>query len=435
MKLSSVLAKAKKFVTPSKDEEKKISSITKSVIKKVDAQIKKKRIHAKLIVGGSVAKGTWLPGISDIDFFLQFNYKDYETKSALLSDISEKILRSAFKKIERVHGSRDYFTLQNNGFNIEIVPVLKISSPEKAKNITDVSPLHINWVRKKVRKSKKLVTEIRLAKQFFKANRLYGAESYIKGFSGHVIEVLTIYYGSFAKLVGAIAKWKQNEIIDIEKRYKNKKEVFKAINPSKRQGPLIIVDPIEPGRNAAAALSKEKYELAKKICQKFIRSPSFDFFEIKKINIEELIAKKGKRKLIIIKALPEKNKTDIAGAKLLKKFEWIKKELLNEGFKIIVADWWWDEKSLALFWFYFDPKPLPKIKKHWGPPLSAKKENIDSFRKKWKKYKIKKSKGRLYVEVKRLATTPEQFLKNLLRKERGVRCLLKLEKLNPFKRH
>jgi len=413
--MKAILEKAKAFAVPTKLEEKKISETVKKILQKVNGQLKKSKVNAELIVGGSVAKGTWLPGISDIDFFMRFDYNKYKNKSGELDNIAEKVLKKCFK-INRLHGSRDYFSLQQAGFYIEIVPVLKITNPKQAKNITDVSPLHINWIKKQIKKKPEYFNEMRLSKQFFKANGLYGAESYIKGFSGHVIEILVVYYGSFLKLLKGISKYKKKQIIDIEKKYKTPAKALEAINPDKTQGPLIIIDPIEAGRNAAAALGNEKLNLAVKVCEKFLAKPNIEFFKIKPIKIKDLVAKKKKRKLIILQAEPEKRKIDIAGAKLLKKFELLKEELTKEGFKISEADWWWDEKGPALFWFYLDPKSLSKTKIHWGPPVSVKEEFIKGFKRSWKKSKIKKTKGRYYVEIKRKFIKPEDFLKNLIKK-------------------
>lgn len=421
--MKAVLEEAKKFSIPTKAEEKKVNSIVKKILQKVNSQLKKSKISAELIVGGSVAKGTWLPGISDIDFFLLFNYRGYKDKSPELDDITERVLKKCFKKFERLHGSRDYFSLQQSGFYVEIVPVLKIKIPGQAKIITDASPLHIYWVKGKIKKKPKLVIDMRLAKQFFKANKLYGAESYIRGFSGHVIEVLVAHYGSFPKLLKGISQWKKKEIIDIEKRYKSSAAALAAINPSKTEGPLIIVDPIEAGRNAAAALSNEKFNLAIKVCKKFLVKPSIEFLKIKPIQIKNLIAKKKKRELIILQAKPEKRKIDIAGARLLKKFELLKKELLKEGFKILESDWWWDEKTPALFWFYLDPKALLKTKIHWGPPVSVPERFIKDFKARWKKVKVRRAKGRYYVELKRRFTKPKDFLKNLIKGLDGIKLV------------
>src|SRR3989344_1972870 len=235
----TISAKAKELISPSKEEEKKIYEVVLEVLQDVSESLKKHNIRAKILVGGSVGKHTWLSGISDIDFFIAFNYALYKDKSAELSDYAEKVLRKY--RPTRLKGSRDYFSAKYKGFDLEFVPVLDIS---------DASPLHVYYVANKVAENKNLAAEIRLAKQFFKSADAYGAESYISGFSGYVIEILVLHYGSFAKLIKAASKWKHRRIIDTEKHHKN---ALESLNIAKLDSPLIIVTPKNYKKNAAAA--------------------------------------------------------------------------------------------------------------------------------------------------------------------------------------
>ena len=101
---------------------------------------------AKVVLGGSGAKGTWLKNQVDADIFVKFDSKKYKNKD--LSKILLKALKKKFKKIELIHGSRDYFNINYNNFIFEIIPVLDIKKASEAKNITDISPLHALWIRK-----------------------------------------------------------------------------------------------------------------------------------------------------------------------------------------------------------------------------------------------------------------------------------------------
>lgn len=419
MALGHILEQAKKTVVPSKAEEQKVSEIIDEITKKVNSQLRKKKLDAKLIIGGSVAKGTWLPGISDIDFFLAFNYDEFSDRSTELSDFAEKLLKDIFK-VQRLHGSRDYFSATYQGFSIEIVPVLEIKKLNQAKNITDFSPLHVNWIAKKIKKNRELQTHARLAKQFFKASGVYGAESYVGGLSGHVVEILTINYGGFLQLVRAVARWQENQVIDVEKYYKNAAEVFEKLNPSKLQSPLIIVDPIEKYRNAAAALGEEKFFLAKNTCMKFLAKPSLRFFEEKKISVSDLEKKKNNFRLIVIEAKPERGKPDVIGAKLLKKFESLGNVLAENDFIEQDSGWWWPEHGSALYWFYFDKKSLPSTKDHPGPPVKLEKFAKD-FKKKWKNIKVRE--GKLVAVVKRKYTKPEDLLKTMVKRDKNMKIL------------
>src|SRR3989344_5883326 len=236
---------------------------------------------------------------TDIDIYVKFDYNKFKDKSDKISLILEKHLKKIFKKIDLLHGSRDYFQIKQNNFTFEIVPILDIKNSSQAKNITDVSQLHVNYVKK----FPKLADEIRLAKQFCRANNCYGAESYIQGFSGYVLELLVIHYKSFLNLIKAASKYREKTLIGNKKQIEN-------LNISKKHSPIIIIDPTQKDRNASAALSKEKYSLFIQSSKNFLKNPSKTFFE-EKFSLEK------KPNSIIIEITPEKGKKDVIGARLL----------------------------------------------------------------------------------------------------------------------
>lgn len=401
-----------KKITPSDSEKKKINNIITELKEKITYNLKKNNISAKVIVGGSIAKGTWLPGISDIDLFLKFK----KTKKNI-SDLTEIILKEFHP--ERIKGSRDYFNFEYNGFEIEVIPVLEIKTASEAKNITDFSPLHVDWIKKRI-KNKKITQDIKLAKLFLKAQKSYGAESYINGFSGHVVDILVYYYGSFKNFIKNVSKWKPKVFIDPEQHYKNKKEALNKMNSSKLDSPLILVDPIQPERNAAAALRKEKFNKLVKVSKEYLKNPKDSFFEEKKIKIKDL--KNTKNKLIVLKSKPSKKRRDIAGAELLKRFHFVKKKLKENDFEIIDSGWEWYPEEKAVFWLYFPKKELPKTKKHLGPLLKSDNEDIQNFKKKWKD--TKKNSSRYYTFLKRRYTKPEDLIKKI----KNVKIILNYEK-------
>lgn len=387
-------------IRPSKKEQDKVEEIIRDISKKINSNIEKQKIAAKLIVGGSVAKGTWLPGVSDIDLFLQFcrKYKN-------ISDLTEGLIKDF--KSERVKGSRDYFIITYKGFEVEIVPVLEINDLKKVDNITDISPLHVKWIRNKIKENKDLDDEIKITKLFLKAQKCYGAETYIKGFSGHVTDILIYYCKSFDRFIKEASKWKPKVFIDAEKHYKDKNEAMSKMNESKLYGPMIVVDPIQPERNAAAALSDEKFEVLIKASKAYTKKPELSFFEEKRITLNDL---KKKKNIFVLEASPKKKRKDAAGAELLKRFETVKRKLKENDFKISDSGWQWYPKEKAMYWVCFMDKNLSKTKRHDGPPLNASKEDIEKFRSKWKNAKKDK---RYYVIINRKYTKPEQLLKKI----------------------
>lgn len=369
--------------------------------------INKKLKDAKATLGGSGAKGTWLKEANDADVFVCFNYNKYKDKSGQLSDILEKKIKPLFPRLTRLHGSRDYFQFEKHGFTFEIVPILDIKDAKQAKNITDVSPLHAKWVIANT--NKQLRDEIRLTKQFCKANNAYGAESYIRGFSGYMCEVLTTHYGSFPKLARAASKWKEKVIIDTKKFYKGK-DVLMELNKSKTYSPLILIDPVQKDRNAAAALSDEKFNNFIDACKSFLKKPSKEFFREKTITEEELKNKAKKNSLTILKVKTLKRKEDVAGAKLVKAFEYIAAQLEKNDFKLIEKGWEWNKEVNGLIYFICDKKPLEKTKIHPGPTLKTK-EHVKRFK---QKHKTTFTKGnRIYAKVKRDFVKPQDLIKKL----------------------
>jgi len=233
-------------INQNKVEKKQLDKKVKEFLKKL------KNKDIKFYVGGSYAKNTFLKDNLDIDIFAKFNYKKYHDKN--ISKELKKFLKSEFRrKVKIVHGSRDYFHILENNLKFEIVPVLDIKKSSNSQNIMDFSPLHVKFVKKKTNRKKQ--NEIKILKYFCRANDLYGAESYIRGFSGYVLELLIIKYGSFDKLIKNVKTWKDEEVIYFGR---NKEKALRELNKSKKVSPLIIIDPVQEDRNAAAAISKKK---------------------------------------------------------------------------------------------------------------------------------------------------------------------------------
>ncbi len=387
------------LITPDEEEKKKISVLVDEFMMKLNAQIKTAKLKAKPIVGGSYAKNTWISGVKDIDIFVKFDYRSFKDKSDKISDLLEPLLKKAFKNIERLHGSRDYFQIDKKGILFEIIPVIDVKDPENVLNITDMSLLHAEWVKKHAKKTEQII----LAKSFFKAQDIYGAESYIQGFSGYSIELLTIHYKTFNNLLKNIAKWKPKTIIDLKKHHK---DVMFELNSSKILSPLVLVDPVQPGRNVAAALSLENYEKMISASKNYIKSPSKSFFKKKEFKIEDLRKKAKGKKFILVGSSPREGKHDVVGCKLLKCFNFIYNKLILNDFDVIDKGWNWDKKGDALFW-YIIKSDIPQEKEWEGPPLKNKK-HVALFRKKHKKTFVKKD--RVFAVVKRKHTQPQDMV-------------------------
>ncbi|RLE39128.1 CCA tRNA nucleotidyltransferase [Candidatus Woesearchaeota archaeon] len=395
---SSLLEEVLEENTLTEKEKKDVKKKIKCVVKKLKEELKKSKIKAEVMLGGSAAKDTFLKDF-DVDVFIRFDRRRY------LDENISKILAGVVRqfKAKRIHGSRDYFGAKIDGISYEFVPVLNIEDPGQAVNVTDASPLHVNWVLSKL--NQRLRNDILLLKLFCKANHCYGAESYIKGFSGHVIDILIIYYDGFERVLRASQHWKPYDIIDVSKhkvRFMNKSKI----------SPLIVVDPIQPDRNAAAALSMERFKLFKERAGAFLEKPSKDFFMRKEFDVEKIKRKFKEDDVFVVNVGARSGKEDVVGAKLLKAFEFIAKRIKKEGFTLKQADWKWNKARKAEFYFVVKREVLPEKMEIEGPPVFVKR-HVAAFKKKHKDTFVKK--GRLYANVKRPFRKTKKLLQNLIK--------------------
>lgn len=397
--IKKILAEIVHRVKPDEKIRAEVLSRVSLFLAKLNKNLKK--INAVAVLGGSYAKDTWLVGDYDVDVFVVFD-KEFEG----MSDVLEKSLK-AWTPI-RLHGSRDYFQVKGD-INYEIVPVVKRKKGSVMQNSTDYSVDHVNWVNREGRKVK---DDIRLFKKFCKANGVYGAESYVRGISGHVADLLVIKCGGFMKLIKAASKWSGVEKVVLDPKNVHKGKALLVLNTSKTQGPLVLVDPMQPLRNAAAALSAEKFQSLISSSIAFLKAPDLSFFEDKKTDLTALQKRSGKGILIRVSAIPLEGTQDVIGTKLLKVFDFLQDAL--GAFTIRKCGWNWKGNAPAEFWFLLKKKSLPKKTLVTGPPLRLS-EHVTRFQKQHKCFFVKGRK--VYAYQNRTATTPNAVLAEELKNE------------------
>lgn len=361
-------------------EHSKRLDIVNDFINKLKNSAKKLKYDCKFFIGGSFGKGTYLKNSSDVDIFTRFDVKYEDNK---ISSYLKEILEYANIKFAKQKGSRDYYSYDfidaksKLKLKFEIVPNRYIKDIKDVKNIvnsTDVSPLHVSFLKSKIKNNPNLQDEIRLTKQFFKSKKLYGAESYINGFSGHVIDILIAYYGSLEDLLIAGKNWENETFVDINKSYKNKEEALNILNSSK-YSKLILIDPIIRERNAAKALSDDNYARFLLIAQSFDELRREDF-KIINFNLSKTIsgvkqfAKLNNLKYCCYTFKVELDDTtqDIAGSKLLKINSKFQKYFESFDFDVFKNDFFIDlNQEVCLFTFLFEKIELSSLKKIQGP--------------------------------------------------------------------
>ena len=232
MNTKEILNKEIERVKLTSDEMKNIESLAKKINDSIKKRLDKKKINAQVFIGGSLAKKTIIKKPSyDIDIFLRFDkgYSEEQIKKFMRKIFFLFSVKGYRTSVKKIHGSRDYYSIvlkKYHNLKFEIVPILKINSPEEARNITDLSFFHVNYIKKQFEKDKNIISQILLAKSFCYAQKCYGAESYVNGLSGYALELLLSYYKDFFRFTKEIAEAKEKIIIDPAKHYKNKEEIL-----------------------------------------------------------------------------------------------------------------------------------------------------------------------------------------------------------------
>lgn len=364
-------------ISPTSKQQNVLNELVEEFNSLLQSSIESLGYDIDLYVGGSFGKNTYLKHSFDVDIFCRCSM-EYENSS--LSTMVEEILKKTNIDFHREKGSRDYFSgeYSNHGTSIkfELVPTRRIELLSQACNSTDYSYLHVEYIKEQSKKNPDLQQEIRLTKALFKAKEWYGAESYIGGFSGHVVDLLLCYYGSLDNLLHGAKQWDFNQIIDVANHFSSSKIALASIDTSKHSS-LIVVDSILPQRNAARALSQQVFgeflvwvhTHDKLVYEDFVRQiPSLD---------EELVSQKtfAKEKGLTLvhanldlKLVPSQ---DIAGAKLKKLYEKISTYFSKLGFEVMTSSFIIDSSFLkASFFYHISYTQLPKYYLLRGPPVT-----------------------------------------------------------------
>jgi tRNA nucleotidyltransferase (CCA-adding enzyme) len=377
-------------IAPYEDENKNISAVVKKVRSRILKTASAMNVDVEPVLVGSVAKGTHLKD-PDIDVFVMFS-KD--TNREDLESQGLKIGIDVLGEYEKRYAEHPYVSGWVDGYLVEIVPCYKIEDPSQKMSAVDRTPFHTDYIIQHLNSQQK--NDVRLFKQFLKGIGIYGAETEIEGFSGYLCELCILYYGSFKDFIEGVKDWKKGELLTFD----DKKH-------SEFNDSLIVIDPVDPKRNVASALSHENFSILIHACREYQNNPKMEFFFPNKpksqslSNLKEIMEVRETTVLGITFSKPIVI-SDILFSQLRKAQKVIIKLCERADFKIIASDFFVNEKIIMLF--DFDAYCLPSAKLHKGPPVWH--ENSRDFLNKWENSK-KHLKGPYikggfwYVDIKR----------------------------------
>ncbi|MBI3412644.1 MAG: CCA tRNA nucleotidyltransferase [Candidatus Aenigmarchaeota archaeon] len=410
--MESVLRKALKRITPSKAEEAAMQKVSRKLLIEVGKFADKH--GAETILAGSITRNTWLKEKKEIDIFVAFpeslSEKDLERTGL---SIGKAAIKSAGGRHVISYAQHPYVRGFVGKFQVDIVPCYKLSSSDKIKSAVDRTPFHVKYIEKNMRASQ--ANDVRLLKQFCKSAGVYGADLKTEGLSGYMCDLLIIRYGSFENAIESIANWRAGTRITLQGEQDAKFE----------NAPLTFIDPVDPNRNVAAAVSAKSFAALVSRATEFCAKPSEKFFLMRKekpLEKSEFIKIRKSRGSSIIAIIfkPPKVVADILWPQLRRAAERINQMLKENDFKAMNYAAWSDEKNAGIIIFEMEVHELPNIKKRTGPSVFAH-SNTRGFIEHYMKNSARKPyvEGLNWVaETKRKHTNAPDYILNVLKQSK-----------------
>ncbi|MEM2251121.1 MAG: CCA tRNA nucleotidyltransferase [Candidatus Hadarchaeales archaeon] len=413
-----ILRKVLEKVKPSNQDLTRMLSAARKLQAIAEKKMKQLGIDAKVMLVGSAARGTWLKGEKDIDLLLLFPEKISEEEMEFLGmKLAREIAGSSGKEEYAEH---PYVRMVFEGFEVDLVPCFDISDPTKTKSAPDRTPHHQQYIKERIKG--KLADEVLLLKQFAIGIGIYGAEAKVQGFSGYLCELLILHYGSFMELVKNACNWYHGVVIDIEKFYSDRRDLSKLF-PNQ---PLIVIDPVDPKRNVAAAVSHRSFSVFIQACRDFLKSPSLNFFfprpprRLTQKSLREIL-KQRETRFIVLYIKHDGMSEEVMYPQLRKTAKAIHTGLVQRGFSVLRYAVWSGDRHAAIVMETF-PKKLPNVEARVGPrpPIDSSKfietyinsertivgPTVNEF-------------GNIVFEIERKWRDPVSVIKDLLQKRLG----------------
>ena len=369
-------------ITPTQMEQEITSQMVDRVVSATKQAIQGKGLDH--VIAGSFTRDTWMKDKREFDIFIRFpvstSRQNLESQGLELGKQITGLLRG---RRTVAYAEHPYTRVKVKDYDVDIVPCYRVSSAMRIKSAVDRTPFHNDWLSHHF--LPKLSPDVRLLKQFCKGQGIYGSDTRTQGFSGYLCELLIIKYRTFKSLAKQVQTWKAGKtLINLEGIYPIKD--VRNIHRKFPTQPLIVIDPVDPGRNVAAAMSPENFIRFIKSCSEFTSKPSTDFFFSKppKPNITQIERDLTSRKtrLMGFSCPAPKVIDDVLWPQLRRTARRIRDMLEEQDFSVHGHDVWSDTRT-CLFFYEMEVSELPRIRKLRGPSIFSE-TNSTNFLKKYK---------------------------------------------------
>ena len=363
--IQTVLDQIAKRVVPSEAERKRMSQLADRLTGQVQSILDQAGFGGKVSIQGSYARDTWLSGEADLDIFASFS------PSVERREWTEKVLPAVRKRINAKmtdrYAEHPYLEFHIEGIRVNVVPSYSVEKGQW-KSATDRTPYHTEYMRKHLTPEMRL--EARLLKRFMKGIRSYGAEIRVGGFSGMLVETLILHYQSFRESLIHASKWKPVISLGLEKPAGGKDSGAQEFG-----SPLVVVDPVDPSRNLAAAVRDDKLWGFVAASRELQKNPgTWYFFPAKykretKAQFSKMLDRQNRDTVVIFfehaGIVP-----DVLWGQLLKIEKSLTELMTRQDFHPVRSTIWSDERRSSAILAELDASTLTGVQLRQGPPVS-----------------------------------------------------------------
>ena len=370
--LLQICEEVKRRITPDPTLKAAVQAKAEQLRVAVDQESKKAGLSAEVRIDGSVAKDTWLADYADVDIFMRVSPS---LSKEQLRDVCLPIAKRALapnKIVERFaeHPYVEAFVLlgKRRVLRVNAVPCYDVK-PGQWLSATDRSPYHTEYIRKHLTAQQH--DEVRLLKAFMRGISAYGADIKTGGFSGMLCETLIASQQNFVTAVKTFSSWDGGDFIDLEDFYQGRGDEVRRVF----REPLIVIDPVDKGRNLAAAVRSEQLWNFVAASSRVIAKPATKFFKEPRIkpltpaSYKRLLSVRGSTLLAVV--MGRMNVVvDVLWSQLYRTERALVNLLENNDFSVLHSASWSDEHSLNVILLELEQGDLSSSRKHMGPPVS-----------------------------------------------------------------
>ncbi len=363
--IQTVLDQVAKKVVPSVAERERMSQLSERLKVQVQNILDKAGYGGNISIQGSFARDTWLSGEADLDIFASFppTMDRREWTEKVLPEIRKRIRA---KTIDR-YAEHPYLEFHIDNIRVNVVPSYSVEKGQW-KSATDRTPYHTEYMRAHLTQEMRL--EARLLKRFMKGIRSYGAEIRVGGFSGMLVETLILHYQSFLETLSQASRWKPVIFLDLEKPPTSQDSRSKDLG-----SPLVVIDPVDPNRNLAAAVRDDKLWGFVAASRELQKNPGIWYFFPPKptprtrAQFTKLLDHQD-RDIVAISVRHPALVPDVLWGQLLRVEKALTQLLVRQDFHPIRSTVWSDEGRSSAILVELDSSALPGVQMRQGPPIS-----------------------------------------------------------------